>query len=78
MTYGPIDILAIEFPDNTRLLGEGLAELIELVAKGTIRIIDLLVVMKDADGNSRRANCKNSTRRSSPYWIRSSRPSPAW
>ena len=51
MTYGPIDILAIEFPDNTRLLGEGLAELIELVAKGTIRIIDLLVVMKDADGN---------------------------
>ena len=51
MTYGPIDILAIEFPDNTKLLGEGLAELIELVAKGTVRIIDLLVVMKDADGN---------------------------
>ena len=51
MTYGPIDILAIEFPDNTRLLGEGLAELIELVAKGTIRIIDAVVVMKDADGN---------------------------
>ena len=51
MTYGPIDILAIEFPDNTKLLGEGLAELIELVANGTIRIIDLLVVMKDADGN---------------------------
>jgi hypothetical protein len=51
MTYGPIDILAIEFPDNRKLLGEGLAELVKLVASGTIRIIDLLVVMKDADGN---------------------------
>jgi hypothetical protein len=51
MTYGPIDILAIQFPDNTKLLGEGLAELIKLVENGTIRIIDLLVVMKDADGN---------------------------
>ena len=51
MTYGPIDILAIEFPDNTKLLGEGLAELIKLVENGAIRIIDLLVVMKDADGN---------------------------
>jgi len=50
MTYGPIDILAIEFPDNTKLLGEGLAELIKLVENGAIRIIDLLVVMKDADG----------------------------
>jgi hypothetical protein len=51
MTYGPIDILAIQFPDNTKLLGEGLAELIKLVENGTVRIIDLLVVMKDADGN---------------------------
>jgi hypothetical protein len=51
MTYGPIDILAIQFPDNTKLMGEGLAELIKLVENGTIRIIDLLVVMKDAEGN---------------------------
>jgi hypothetical protein len=51
MTYGPIDILAIEFPDNHKLLGEGLAALVELVANETIRIIDLVVVMKDADGN---------------------------
>jgi hypothetical protein len=51
MTYGPIDILAIQFPNNTKLLGEGLAELIALVQNGTIRIIDLVVVMKDADGN---------------------------
>jgi hypothetical protein len=51
MTYGPIDILALQFPDNTKLLGEGLAELIKLVENGTVRIIDMVVVMKDADGN---------------------------
>jgi hypothetical protein len=50
MTYGPIDILALQFPDNTKLLGEGLAELITLVQNETIRIIDLLVVTKGADG----------------------------
>jgi hypothetical protein len=51
MTYGPIDILALEFPDNTKLRGEGLEALVELVESGTIRIIDLLIVMKDADGS---------------------------
>jgi len=50
MTYGPIDILAVQFHDNRKLLGEGLAELSRLVANGTIRIIDLLVVTKDAGG----------------------------
>jgi len=51
MTYGPIDLLAIQFPDNTKLMGEGLAALVELVQNETIRIIDLVIVMKDADGN---------------------------
>ena len=51
MTYGPIDILALQFPDNTRLRGEALAALADLVANETIRIIDLVIVMKDADGN---------------------------
>ena len=51
MTYGPIDILALEFPDNARLRGEALAALADLVANETIRIIDLVLVMKDADGN---------------------------
>jgi hypothetical protein len=46
MTFGPIDIIALEFPGN-RFKGEILPELFELVDKGIIRIIDLVVIMKD-------------------------------
>ena len=46
MTYGPIDLIALEFPGN-RFRGEILPELFELVEKGIIRIIDLVVIMKD-------------------------------
>jgi len=46
MTLGPIDLIALEFPGN-RFKGEILPELFELVDKGIIRIIDLVVIMKD-------------------------------
>ena len=46
MTYGPIDLIALEFPGN-RFKGEILPELFDLVDKGIIRIIDLVVIMKD-------------------------------
>ena len=46
MTYGPIDFIALEFPGN-RFRGEILSELFELVDKGIIRIIDLVVILKD-------------------------------
>ena len=46
MTLGPIDFIALEFPGN-RFRGEILPELFELVDKGIIRIIDLVVIMKD-------------------------------
>jgi hypothetical protein len=46
---GPIDILALEFPGN-RFKGEILRNLYDLVAAGTIRIIDLLVVTKSESG----------------------------
>jgi len=46
MTYGPVDFIALEFPGN-RFRGEILPELFELVDKGIIRIIDLVVIMKD-------------------------------
>ena len=46
MTLGPIDFIALEFPGN-RFKGEILPELFELVDKGIIRIIDLVVIMKD-------------------------------
>ena len=46
MTLGPIDFIALEFPGN-RFRGEILPELFELVEKGIIRIIDLVIIMKD-------------------------------
>jgi hypothetical protein len=49
MSYGPIELLAVRFPGN-RFTGELTPALEELVESGTIRIIDLLFVSKDADG----------------------------
>jgi len=49
MTLGPIDFIALEFPGN-RFKGEILPDLFELVDKGIIRIIDLVIIMKDQAG----------------------------
>jgi hypothetical protein len=50
MPYGPIELLVLEFPGN-EFSGEITPALAELVDSGTIRIIDILFVQKDADGN---------------------------
>jgi hypothetical protein len=49
MTLGPIDFIAMEFPGN-RFKGEILPNLFELVDREIIRIIDLVIIMKDPDG----------------------------
>ena len=46
---GPIDLLAVEFPGN-KFTGAGLRELHALVAAGTIRIIDLVIITKNQAG----------------------------
>jgi hypothetical protein len=50
MPYGPIELLVIEFPGN-QFSGELTPALTDLVESQTIRIIDILFVQKDADGN---------------------------
>jgi hypothetical protein len=52
MTYGPIDFIAIEFKGN-QFKGELMPALLELVNNDIIRVIDLVIVQKDADGNVR-------------------------
>jgi len=47
---GPISYLVVEFPGN-RMTGEGLPILVDLVDRGLIRILDLLFVMRAADGS---------------------------
>lgn len=49
MSIGPVEYLIVAFPGN-RFKGEIVPALQELVDAGTIRIIDLAFVMKDADG----------------------------
>ena len=49
MTYGPIDFIALEFEGN-KFKGDILANLLELVDKEIVRVIDLVVIVKDEDG----------------------------
>jgi len=49
---GPVDYLIVEFPvGQQNFTGEGAAELIRLHDAGIIRIMDILILMKDADGS---------------------------
>ena len=50
MTYGPIDYLVLEF-QNERLQGEIIPALLELIENKTVRVIDLVIIQKDKDGN---------------------------
>lgn len=52
MTYGPVDFLALEFK-GTQFKGEILPELLELVQKKIVRVVDLIVVQKDEAGKHR-------------------------
>ena len=48
---GPVDFLIVEFPAGTSsFTGEMAEELIKLSDAGTIRVVDLLVLVKDDDG----------------------------
>src|SRR5438128_12701487 len=46
---GPIDYLVIEFP-GSRMTGEGLPLLVDLVDRGIIRVLDLVFIRKMQDG----------------------------
>ena len=49
---GPVDYLIVEFPaGHQSFTGEGAAELARLHDAGIIRIMDVLILAKDADGS---------------------------
>jgi hypothetical protein len=47
---GPIDYIVVEFP-GSRMTGEGLPLLVDLVDRGIIRLLDLVFVTKGEDGS---------------------------
>jgi hypothetical protein len=49
MAVGPVDVYIIGFPGN-KFSGRIAPAILELVEDGTIRVLDLLFVSKDADG----------------------------
>jgi hypothetical protein len=49
---GPISYLIVEFP-GSKMTGEGLPILVDLVEQGLIRILDLLFATRDEDGSLR-------------------------
>ena len=53
MTIGPTQLLVVGF-DDPELTGEIQAELDRLRASDVVRVLDMLVVRKDADGNLER------------------------
>lgn len=48
--HGPIDFVLIEFPGDS-LKGEVADQLLDLVARGVIRIYDVLAIRKESDGS---------------------------
>jgi hypothetical protein len=49
---GPIDYMVVEFPaGEQRFTGEMAEALAELIESGLIQVLDLLVLVKDADGS---------------------------
>ncbi len=50
MATGPVEYIIVGFPGN-KFTGEIAPELIALVDSGTVRILDLVFIGKDADGS---------------------------
>ena len=49
MVLGPVDVYVIGFPGN-QFTGKIAPEIVELIDNGTIRVLDILFVIKDAKG----------------------------
>ena len=50
-TIGPIDFIVLEFPGN-KFNGEILPALVNLIAAGTVRVLDLALIAKDEAGET--------------------------
>jgi hypothetical protein len=51
LEIGPVDFLILEWPPGSEPTGEGLVEIVNLVDRGIIRVLDLAFVKKEEDGS---------------------------
>jgi hypothetical protein len=47
---GPVDIVVIGFPADAPMTGEAVPILLDLVERGIVRVLDVMFVVKEADG----------------------------
>jgi hypothetical protein len=50
LELGPVDVVVIGYPPDAPRTGEAIPLFVDLVDRGIIRVLDVLMVQKDADG----------------------------
>jgi hypothetical protein len=50
LELGPVDIVVIGFPPDAPRTGESIPVFVDLVDRGIIRVLDVLMIQKDAEG----------------------------
>jgi hypothetical protein len=51
LELGPVDVVVIGYPADAPRTGEAIPLFIDLVDRGIVRVLDVLLVQKDAEGN---------------------------
>jgi Family of unknown function (DUF6325) len=51
LELGPVDIVVIGFPPDAPRTGEAIPIFVDLVERGIVRVLDVLMVQKDDDGS---------------------------
>jgi hypothetical protein len=51
MQLGPVDVVVIGYPPDAPRSGEAIPAFVDLVDRGIIRVLDVLAVQKDIEGN---------------------------
>lgn len=51
LELGPVDIVVIGFPPDAPRTGEAIPIFVDLVERGIVRVLDVLIVQKDEDGS---------------------------
>jgi hypothetical protein len=47
---GPVDIIVIAYPADAPMTGEAVPLFLDLISRGIVRVLDVMFVMKNADG----------------------------